>query len=90
MCVANMIKVVPIAIRYSAVRRQFGGSEDHPEELPVIEYQLQQFRLFPYLAGTYVLKVFGDLFYQEFVHHVVASFGDGDKELAGKRGAEIQ
>jgi acyl-CoA oxidase len=38
--VANAIKALTIAIRYSAVRRQFGPSEGAPE-LPVIEYQMQ-------------------------------------------------
>ena len=33
---------LPIAIRYSAVRRQFGPNEDESgEEIPVIEYPLQ-------------------------------------------------
>lgn len=40
MCTANLIKGITIAIRYSAVRRQF-GPDDSKEELPVIEYQLQ-------------------------------------------------
>ncbi|XP_054257677.1 peroxisomal acyl-coenzyme A oxidase 3-like isoform X2 [Macrosteles quadrilineatus] len=42
-----------IAIRYSAVRKQFGPGE---EELSVIEYQLQQWRLFPHLASLFALK----------------------------------
>ncbi|XP_059820871.1 peroxisomal acyl-coenzyme A oxidase 3 isoform X1 [Hypanus sabinus] len=45
-----------IAIRYSAVRRQFGPT-DH-EEVPVLEYQVQQCRLIPYLAATYALDFF--------------------------------
>nr|CAD7457594.1 unnamed protein product [Timema tahoe] len=36
----NLSKAVTIAVRYSAVRKQFGPTEDG-EELPVIEYQLQ-------------------------------------------------
>ncbi|KAG8289468.1 acyl-Coenzyme A oxidase, partial [Homalodisca vitripennis] len=38
-CVAYLSKALPIAIRYSAVRRQFGVEAD--KELPVLEYQLQ-------------------------------------------------
>lgn len=38
-----------IAIRYSGVRKQFGPGE---EEIPVLEYQTQQYRLLPYLAAT--------------------------------------
>lgn len=37
-CVANLSKAVPIAVRYSAVRKQFGTPD---KELPVLEYQLQ-------------------------------------------------
>lgn len=37
-CVAYLTKALPIAIRYSAVRRQFGSDDN---ELPVLEYQLQ-------------------------------------------------
>lgn len=37
-CVANLSKAVPIAVRYSAVRKQFGTPN---KELPVLEYQLQ-------------------------------------------------
>ncbi|XP_013145938.1 PREDICTED: peroxisomal acyl-coenzyme A oxidase 3-like [Papilio polytes] len=50
-------KAIVIAIRYSAVRRQF-GPENSTEELPVLEYQQQQVRLLPYLATTFALRVF--------------------------------
>ena len=39
MCTYNLKLCMPIAIRYSAVRRQFGPNEQ--EEIPVLEYQLQ-------------------------------------------------
>jgi acyl-CoA oxidase len=87
MCVANMIKVLPIAIRYSAVRKQFGNAGE--EELPVIEYQMQQWRLFPYLAATYVIRSFADQSYMILANHVISGFIGEDKELAAKRGAEI-
>jgi len=35
---AYFVKAIAIAVRYSAVRKQFGPTND---ELPVIEYQLQ-------------------------------------------------
>jgi hypothetical protein len=38
-CAQYMIIAVTIAIRYCAVRRQFGPTED--SELPVIEYEMQ-------------------------------------------------
>ncbi|XP_021962932.1 peroxisomal acyl-coenzyme A oxidase 3 isoform X2 [Folsomia candida] len=87
MCVTNMIKVLPIAIRYSAVRRQFGVGTG--EEIPVIEYQMQQWRLFPYLAATYAMKIFGDYLFHEFVNHVMLSMSGSDKEVGAARGAEI-
>lgn len=51
-----------IAVRYAAVRRQFCSGSDGAEESPVLEYQLQTWRLLPYLASSYVLKIFSDYF----------------------------
>lgn len=39
LCAQYMILALTIAIRYCAVRKQFGPTEDN--ELPVIEYQSQ-------------------------------------------------
>ena len=47
----NLQLAVTIAIRYSAVRKQFGAKEAHGE-LAVLEYQTQQCRLFPFLAAA--------------------------------------
>ncbi|XP_047110205.1 peroxisomal acyl-coenzyme A oxidase 3-like isoform X1 [Schistocerca piceifrons] len=55
---ALLAKAVTIAVRYSAVRKQFGPTPN--QELPVIEYQLQQWRLFPYLASSFAFKIFAD------------------------------
>lgn len=52
-----MTKAISIAIRFSASRRQFGPTDSEPE-LPVLEYQSQQFRLFPHLANIYAILVF--------------------------------
>jgi len=43
-----------IAIRYSHLRTQF--KDERKVEIPVIQYQLQQFKLYPLLAKTYVMK----------------------------------
>jgi alkylation response protein AidB-like acyl-CoA dehydrogenase len=53
----NLKSALTIAIRYSAVRQQFGPA-DEEEELPVIEYQLQQSRLLPYLASVFAIEAF--------------------------------
>lgn len=50
-------KAITIATRYSAARKQF-GPEDSNEEWPVIEYQSQQYRLFPHLANAYAMRIF--------------------------------
>ncbi|KAM8714913.1 hypothetical protein ACLKA7_002029 [Drosophila subpalustris] len=45
-----------IAVRYAAVRKQF-GPERQGEEMAIIEYQLHQYRIFPYLAAACVQKI---------------------------------
>jgi acyl-CoA oxidase len=52
-------RAVTIAVRYSAVRRQFGGGEDKPE-IQVIDYATQQSRLFPLLATVYAFRFTGE------------------------------
>lgn len=44
-----------IAVRYAALRKQFGPEKDGPEQ-SIMEYQLHQWRIFPYLAASCVLK----------------------------------
>lgn len=47
---------VVIAVRYAAVRKQFGVDRSG-EESSIIDYPLHQWRLFPYLAAACVLKI---------------------------------
>ncbi|XP_071509287.1 peroxisomal acyl-coenzyme A oxidase 3-like [Diadema antillarum] len=56
MAACNLKMAIAIAVRYSAARRQFGPTPD--EELPVLEYQMQQWRLIPYIAAAYVVHRF--------------------------------
>ncbi|KAM9329947.1 peroxisomal acyl-coenzyme A oxidase 3 [Gastrophryne carolinensis] len=65
MVVVNLKLAVSIAIRFSATRRQFGPTEK--EEIPVLEYQLQQWRLIPYLAAAYALDHFSKTFFLNLV-----------------------
>ncbi|XP_078440093.1 peroxisomal acyl-coenzyme A oxidase 1-like [Wolffia australiana] len=51
-------RAVCIAVRYSAVRRQF-GSQDGGLETQVIDYKTQQNRLFPLLASAYAFRFVG-------------------------------
>ncbi|MCO5608791.1 hypothetical protein L7F22_063008 [Adiantum nelumboides] len=54
----NLSRAVTIAVRYSAVRRQFGGSfsDGIPEE-QVLNYVTQQERLFPLLAAVFAFQL---------------------------------
>ncbi|GMF40176.1 unnamed protein product [Phytophthora fragariaefolia] len=57
-----LAKACTITIRYSAVRRQ-GYDANHPEskeELSVLDYQTQQYRLFPLLAAAYAITLTGN------------------------------
>ncbi|XP_020847804.1 peroxisomal acyl-coenzyme A oxidase 3 isoform X1 [Phascolarctos cinereus] len=65
MSVVNLKLALSIAIRFSATRRQFGPSDD--EEIPVLEYQMQQWRLIPYLAATYALDHFSKTLFMDLV-----------------------
>lgn len=76
-----------IAIRYSAVRRQFGA--DTGEEIPVIEYQMQQVRLFPYLAASYLHHHFSRVFADDFFNFLMAGVSKEDPELLASMGQEI-
>nr|XP_022912535.1 peroxisomal acyl-coenzyme A oxidase 3-like [Onthophagus taurus] len=67
-----LMKVLTIAIRYGAVRKQFGP--ENGEELPVIEYQLHQHRLLPYLATTYCAKIMSELLFVQMVEQTMGSF----------------
>ncbi|RLN51982.1 hypothetical protein BBJ29_010022, partial [Phytophthora kernoviae] len=55
-------KACTISIRYSAVRKQ-GYDANNPkskEELSVLDYQTQQYRLFPLLAAAYAIVLTGN------------------------------
>ncbi|XP_042235801.1 peroxisomal acyl-coenzyme A oxidase 3-like isoform X1 [Homarus americanus] len=84
--VVHMKKSLAIAVRYSAVRKQFGPAE---EELPVIEYPLQQWRLFPHIAATYALDNFTKAFNKLFVNFRLEMFDASDKGRIALYGQEI-
>ncbi|KAG2609589.1 hypothetical protein PVAP13_4KG051400 [Panicum virgatum] len=52
-------RAVCIAVRYSAIRKQF-GSQDGGPETQVLNYRTQQSRLFPLLASAYAFRFVGD------------------------------
>ena len=45
-----------IALRYAAIRRQFGPSK----ELPIIDYQLHRYRLIPLLSQVLAMRSAAD------------------------------
>ncbi|KAK7082183.1 acyl-Coenzyme A oxidase, partial [Halocaridina rubra] len=84
--VVHLRKALTIAIRYSAVRKQFGPAE---EELPVIEYQMQQWRLFPYLAAAYALDCFTKNFTRLFSQFRMEMMEAIDKDRIALYGQEV-
>nr|CAD7412290.1 unnamed protein product [Timema poppensis] len=70
--VATLASAITIAVRYSAVRRQFGPDPDG-EELPIIEYEMQQWRLFPYVAAACALRIFIESFIDQYLECVEMS-----------------
>ncbi|CAH1130846.1 unnamed protein product [Ceutorhynchus assimilis] len=55
-CESYGSKAITIAVRYAGVRKQFGPDDDN--EVALLEYQTHQYRLLPYLAAVYVVRIF--------------------------------
>ena len=60
MATANLHSAVVIGVRYSAARRQFGPETGTGAELPVLEYETQRCRIFPFLSAAFALHHFGN------------------------------
>ena len=84
----NLHLACVIGIRYSAVRRQF-GNDPEGRELPVLEYQMQQVRLFPYLAASFLHHHFSRDFADNFFQFLMAGMARGDPEELAAMGQEI-
>lgn len=67
---SNLQLALVISVRYSAARRQFGPDK---EEIPVLEYQSQQWRLLPYVAGSYVIQHFHTIFFREYINFFIST-----------------
>ncbi|CAM1320947.1 ACOX3 (predicted) [Pycnogonum litorale] len=87
MSVANLLHGLTIAIRYSAIRRQFGPNDD--EEIPVIEYQMQQWRLIPYIAAGYAIYLFTSFIKEEFLKFQMGLFLGDKSDNQMELGAEL-
>ncbi|XP_071443002.1 peroxisomal acyl-coenzyme A oxidase 3-like [Hetaerina americana] len=91
-CLGYLINAVVIGVRYSAVRKQFTNtsSGNTSEESPVIEYQLQRWRLLPYLAAAIIHKIFSDTFSKNLAEFRLKTMtGDGDQQTFADTGFEI-
>ncbi|RNA13430.1 peroxisomal acyl-coenzyme A oxidase 3, partial [Brachionus plicatilis] len=84
-CFMNM--ALTIGVRYAAVRRQFGS--DEKSEIPIIEYQLHQYRLMPRLALCYVLKNYSFSLFNNLVEFYIGMFSGDDSERQAEFGKEI-
>lgn len=72
-----------IAIRYSVARRQFGPEKGVENEIPVLEYPLQQYRLFPYLSAAICIRIFQKTFVEKFTEYMMrVMMGEKSEELS--------
>ncbi|XP_053595215.1 peroxisomal acyl-coenzyme A oxidase 3 isoform X2 [Microplitis demolitor] len=76
-----------IAVRYCAVRKQFGPPET--EEWPVLEYQALYGRLMPWLAATYAILIFSTTFLKQVQIFQAHLLNPETKEKAAAEGLEI-
>uniref|UniRef100_UPI003AAAD356 peroxisomal acyl-coenzyme A oxidase 3-like n=1 Tax=Centroberyx gerrardi TaxID=166262 RepID=UPI003AAAD356 len=87
MAVVNLKLALTVAIRFSATRRQFGPKDT--EEIPVLEYQLQQWRLIPYLAAMYALDHFSKSIFMNFVEFQIGQMMKDKSDRQEELGREI-
>nr|XP_045376251.1 peroxisomal acyl-coenzyme A oxidase 3 [Camelus bactrianus] len=87
MAVTNLKLAVSIALRFSATRRQFGPTGE--EEVPVLEYQMQQWRLLPYLAATYALDHFSKSLFLDMEKLQHGLLGNDQSATQAELGREI-
>uniref|UniRef100_A0A183BLR8 ACOX domain-containing protein n=1 Tax=Globodera pallida TaxID=36090 RepID=A0A183BLR8_GLOPA len=70
---------ITIAIRYSCIRRQ-GEIRPGAGEVKVLDYQTQQYRLFPQLARVYAIAFTG-IYIMDMYKSVIANINAGDASL---------
>ncbi|XP_039693951.1 peroxisomal acyl-coenzyme A oxidase 3 isoform X3 [Pteropus medius] len=87
MSVTNLKLAVSIAIRFSATRRQFGPTGE--EEVPVLEYPMQQWRLLPYLAAAFALDHFSKLLFLGLVELQQGLLGNSRSARQAELGREV-
>ena len=83
----NLHMAVVIAVRYSAVRRQFGAPGQ--EEQAVLNYPTQQHRLMPYLAASFAHHHFSMTFYEDFLRLLIGKMSGEDPDMLAALGMEV-
>ncbi|XP_077445813.1 peroxisomal acyl-coenzyme A oxidase 3 isoform X1 [Stigmatopora argus] len=87
MALVNLKLALIVAVRFSATRRQFGPKDG--EELPVLEYQLQQWRLIPYLAAAYALECFSKSLFSNYVEFRIGQMMKDQADRQAELGREL-
>ncbi|XP_034667882.1 peroxisomal acyl-coenzyme A oxidase 3 [Drosophila subobscura] len=78
-----------IAVRYAAVRKQF-GPERQGAEMAIVEYQLHQYRIFPYLAAACVQKIAVEELTSTYLEIIARSQADSNGfDILTQNAAEI-
>ncbi|CAG8570219.1 9624_t:CDS:10 [Acaulospora morrowiae] len=75
-----LARVLTIAIRYSIIRRQGNDYKDPSQELQVLDYQSQQYKLFRGLAMAYVF-LFNARFMRKLIEENLSKVNQGDVSL---------
>jgi acyl-CoA oxidase len=83
-----MNQSLTIAIRYAAVRKQF-GPDPSKDEIPIIEYQLHQYRLMPALAQCYVWRNFSTTFFADLGGFLFSIMMGDKSDKVSELGKEI-
>ncbi|XP_074028511.1 peroxisomal acyl-coenzyme A oxidase 3 [Leptinotarsa decemlineata] len=86
-CETLGLKALTIALRYAAVRKQFGPEGE--SEIPILEYQSHCLRLIPYLAAAYVLRNFNDYLSEQFFEFMIETMTGNVRPDAPEMGIEI-
>ncbi|XP_070595973.1 peroxisomal acyl-coenzyme A oxidase 1 isoform X3 [Erythrolamprus reginae] len=72
----SLARACTIAIRYSAVRHQSELKPGEPEP-QILDYQTQQYKLFPLLATAYAFRFVGS-YMKDTYHRITGNIQDGD------------
>ncbi|CAF1273683.1 unnamed protein product [Didymodactylos carnosus] len=87
LAIGLLTNCITIAVRYSCVRKQFGPSPG--VEIPVIEYQTQNWRLIPIIASLYVFKHLALTVFDNLAEFYALSMVKEDQNLLADMGREI-